>query len=110
MDKETGNLFENIPGEMPDELVEVLASGSGSVRIERIVSRGQASPPGFWYDQAATEWVVLLRGSAELRFEKTDALTQLQAGDWIEIPAHCRHRVEGTSDAGDTVWLAVHWE
>ena len=104
-----GNLFEGIPGDLPDELAEVLASGSGNLRVERIVSRGHASAPGFWYDQAESEWVVLLRGSATLRYEETGKRVELKPGDWIEIPAHCRHRVEGTSEAEDTVWLAVHW-
>ncbi|MBU6529261.1 cupin domain-containing protein (plasmid) [Methylocystis sp. MJC1] len=77
-------------------------------RIERIVSTGQASPLGFWYDQEQTEWVVLLSGSAGLMFEGEDALHILRSGSYVEIPAHLRHRVEWTDAAEPTVWLAVH--
>ena len=78
------------------------------VRIERIVSTGQASPPGFWYDRADDEFVVLLSGSARLRFEEGDVTLDMKPGDWIEIPAHVRHRVESTQAEPPTVWLAVH--
>ncbi len=104
-----GNLYTDIPPELPEELVQVLAEGRGRVRIERIVSRGQASPPGFWYDQEGAEWVVLLRGSAVLRFEGEDEVVPLAPGDWLEIPPGRRHRVEETAAGEDTVWLAVHW-
>ncbi len=109
----TTNLFEAIPAELPDELVEVLAEGTGRVRIVRLVSQGHVSPDGFWYDQPESEWVVLLQGSATLSFE--DLLTDeiravaLKPGDWIEIPPHVRHRVESTDPERPTVWLAVHW-
>ena len=103
------NLFTNIPADLPDELIEVLAEGQGSMRIERIVSRGHASPAGFWYEQESAEFVLLLRGSALLRFEDEAAPLCLAAGDWVEIAKGRRHRVEETSADGDTVWLAVHW-
>jgi cupin 2 domain-containing protein len=104
-----GNLYENIPAAMPDELIEVLAEGSGSLRIERIVSRGHTSPDGYWYDQATTEWVVLLKGAAALRFEDEAEPMSLCPGDWLEIPAGRRHRVEATAADEDSVWLAVHF-
>ena len=69
-------------------------AASGLTRGERIVSTGQASPPGFWYDQADGEFVVLVAGAARLRFEDGDAAFDLKPGDWVEIPAHARHRVE----------------
>ena len=107
------NLFQSIPTEMPEELVEVLAEGKGRIRIVRLVSQGHASPDGFWYDQGETEWVALLQGSAVMSFEKPITgeidMVCLQPGDWIEIPAHSRHRVESTSPNELTVWLAVHW-
>jgi cupin 2 domain-containing protein len=78
------------------------------VRIERIVSSGQASPPGFWYDQPDDEFVVLLSGGARLRFEDGDVTFDLKPGDWVEIPAHVRHRVESTQAESPTVWLAIH--
>jgi cupin 2 domain-containing protein len=101
------NLFEGIPSTLDAELVERIASGRG-VRIERIVSRGHASPDGFWYDQDENEWVVLLCGGAVLRFEGHDDIT-LRPGDHVDIPAHTRHRVQWTAADVDTVWLAVFY-
>jgi cupin 2 domain-containing protein len=106
-DLRRGNLLAASPHGGAAELAEVLAQGAG-VRIERIVSTGQASPPGFWYDQAEDEFVVLLAGSAVLRFEEGDRRFDLAPGDWIEIPANVRHRVEYTQADPPTVWLAVH--
>jgi cupin 2 domain-containing protein len=78
----------------------------GNVRIERILSHGQASPEGFWYDQEQAEWVTLLEGAATLRFE--DEVVALKPGDHVYIPAHRKHRVDWTTP--DAVWLAVHFE
>lgn len=99
------NLLTGVPLELPAELVETLIQDE-SVRIERIVSRGHASPPGFWYEQAEAEWVVLLSGRAGLRFEG-EATLSLEPGDWVEIPAGARHRVDWTEPDIDTIWLAV---
>ena len=79
------------------------------LRIERIVSLGRASPPGFWYDQEEGEWVVLLAGAAQLRFADEAAPRRLLPGDWLDIAAHRRHRVEWTDPAVPTVWLAVFY-
>lgn len=82
------------------------------VTIERIVSTGQVSPPGFWYDNPRDEWVVLLSGGAALEFEGEPSIRTLRPGDYLRIPAHCRHRVVYTDfEAPDspTVWLAVHF-
>ena len=80
------------------------------VRIERILSHGQSSPPGFWYDQPEDEWVLLVQGRAELTVIVDESAAaqalSLQAGDWVFLPAHHRHRVRSTSP--DAVWLAVH--
>ena len=103
------NLFADLPADLPGELVEVLAEGQGSLRIERILSRGHASPEGFWYDQDSAEWVLLLQGSARLRFEDEPQPRELKPGDWVEIAPHRRHRVEATSADEATLWLAVHW-
>jgi len=100
------NLFENVPKELPEELVEVIAEGS-NVRIERIVSDGHASPDGFWYDQDQNEWVLLLSGSAALEFE--GRTVDMKAGDHMLIPARRKHRVVSTSDNGKTIWLAVFY-
>ncbi len=102
-----GNLFVPLPARGEQEAVSLLAETAGA-RIERIVSTGQASPPGFWYDQAGTEWVILLSGSAAVRFESEAEPRLLAPGDWLEIPPHARHRVESTDAERPTVWLAVH--
>lgn len=102
------NLFADIPRDLPVELFETLISANG-LRIERIVSRGQSSPEGFWYDQEDHEWVLLLKGAAKLRFENPDAVFELIPGTHVLIPAHARHRVEWTDPTQSTVWLAVHY-
>lgn len=101
------NLFAQLPAALPQELVTPLLERSG-VRIERIVSTGQASPPDFWYDQEEHEWVLLLAGSAVLAFED-DRTIDLAPGDCLEIPAHVRHRVQATAPDQATVWLAIFW-
>ncbi len=101
---EHGSLDEGVPRALPEELVTVLASRAG-VRIERIVSRGHVTPPGEWYDQAEDEFVLLVQGAARLEFEDIDL--ELRAGDWVDLPAHVRHRVAWTAPGEDTVWLVV---
>jgi cupin 2 domain-containing protein len=102
------NLFANIPADLPQELVQTLLE-AGNVRIERIVSHGQTSPPGFWYYQEENEWVLLLKGAARLCFEDTPELLELRPGDHVNIPAHRRHRVEWTTPKEPTLWLAVFY-
>ena len=103
----SGNLLSGLGRKLEAEEVFVLAQEAGA-RIERIVSTGQASPPGFWYDQDATEWVFLIAGSAALLFEGEATPKKLTPGDYVEIPAHRRHRVAWTDPDRETVWLAVH--
>ena len=103
-----GSLFSDLPEAVEQEHFEVLLKRPG-LSIERIVSTGQASPPGFWYDQPEDEWVVLLSGAAGLRFESEAEVRKLKSGDWLHIPAHVRHRVEWTDAAQPSVWLAVHF-
>jgi cupin 2 domain-containing protein len=101
------NLFAELPQDRIDEQTTTLLA-TDAVTIERIVSHGQASPPGFWYDQDLAEWVILLTGSARLLFEGETAARTLRPGDYVHIPAHTRHRVEWTDPIHDTIWLAVH--
>ena len=77
------------------------------IRLEQIVSNGQASAEGFWYDQKNPEWVMLARGTAVLRFDPGGDMA-MKAGDFLTIPANSRHRVESVS--GDAIWLALHFE
>ncbi len=105
-----GNLLANIPTALTDELTENLVVAK-AVRIERIVSTGQSSPPDFWYDQNENEWVAVLQGEAELEFAAMENTAterkRLQAGDFVLIPAHQKHRVAWTTPDLATVWLAV---
>ena len=88
------------------ERIVPLVSGAGT-HIEGIISRGAASPAGFWYDQQTDEFVLLVTGTAQLGF--ADGSTRdLNPGDWAFLPAHCRHRVNWTDPASETLWLAVH--
>ena len=100
------NLLSPLPDAVAAERVDTLLTKPG-LRIERIVSCGQASPPGFWYDQNEAEWVTVLAGSARLRFVDETETRLLAPGDWVEIAAHRRHRVEWTDPTVPTVWLAV---
>lgn len=101
-----GQLFD-LPAAGPGgEYFEILASTPWA-RVERIVSRGDRSPEGFWYDQPTDEWVILLQGRARLSFADGRELTLL-AGEWLLIPARQRHRVEETSSDPPCVWVAVH--
>jgi cupin 2 domain-containing protein len=103
------SLWAGLPDRGSQETVDVLVEGVG-FRIERIVSTGQVTPPGQWYDQDLHEWVVLLRGRAALSFEGSPDVLTLETGDHVTIPAHRRHRVEWTDPSQPTVWLAVHYQ
>ena len=74
-----------------------------------IFSKGHASPENFWYDQAQNEWLIVLKGHARLRFAEEDQAVEMKRGDYINIPAHCKHRVEWTDPNEETIWLAVHY-
>jgi cupin 2 domain-containing protein len=101
-----GNLLRDLPDARAGEIVDRVFAAP-RVRIERIVSLGQASPPGFWYDQPEAEWVLLLAGAARLRFADEPEARLLVPGDWVEIVPHRRHRVDWTDPTAPTVWLAV---
>src|SRR3954454_1156040 len=109
MQVSAGNLYEDVPERLAQEQVLALLA-TESLRIERIVSTGQASRAGFWYAQERAEWVLLLRGSARLKFADEAGDRQLAPGDYVHIPARARHRVEWTDDAQPTVWLAIHYD
>ena len=103
----TSNLFADLTSNLPHELVTTLLAAT-NLRIERIVSHGHASPEGFWYDQDQHEWIVVLQGAARLSIE--GAAKELKPGDFINIPAHQKHRVDWTTPDEPTVWLAVFYE
>lgn len=106
MNVNSSSIFADIPNQLPEELCQTLLA-KPTVRIERIVSKGHHSADDFWYDQAQAEWVILLQGRARLSFIDADPI-ELSTGDYLLIPAHCRHRVDWTAPDIETVWLAIH--
>jgi cupin 2 domain-containing protein len=121
------NLLKNIPTDLSEEVFETLATGS-NIKIERIISKGHITPEGDWYDQDQDEWVMVLKGHGILEFEsprdqemmvlETKELKmkglevkeiEMKAGDAVNIPKHCKHRVKWTDPNQETIWLAVFY-
>lgn len=102
------NIFHNISPESPTELAETILE-TPDMKLERIISYGQTTPPGEWYDQDRDEWVLLLTGKAVLLWKESGERTTMNPGDYVHIPSHRQHRVEWTDDAVPTVWLTVHF-
>ncbi len=100
------NIFDDLRQHLPKELVQILVRAA-DVSIERIISNGHASPADFWYDQAQHEWVIVLKGAARLQFE--DGMVEMKVGDFINIPASKKHRVDWTTPDEPTVWLGVRY-
>lgn len=103
---EVRRLLAGVPAARDGEVVETLLTGE-NVRLERIVSRGQVSPEGFWYDQPHDEWMMVVAGAARLAVEGQTEELRLEPGDAVLLPAHCRHRVTWTDPGRSTVWLAL---
>jgi len=103
------NLFRDLPEVMSEEMSEALLD-TQQFRLERILSAGQRTPPGQWYDQNTSEWVILLSGEAGVLFEGEAEACVMRPGDYVHIPAHKRHRVEWTDAKQKTVWLALHYQ
>jgi cupin 2 domain-containing protein len=105
---EFGNIFVDLPTPGADEVFEDLVRAEGFA-IERIVSVRPSLPADQWYDQKQAEWVLLLRGSAGLLFDGRDEEIVMHPGDYVRIPARCRHKVVWTDPHQATLWLAVHY-
>lgn len=103
-----GNLFE-IPNDIPKnfELFQSIISND-NLSIERIISTGQQTPGKQWLEQDKNEWVILLQGESELKFENGTSKI-LGKGDFIHIPKNTKHKVERTSADPPCIWLAVHY-
>lgn len=101
------SIFANLIRSEPEIIEELLTNANFT--LERIISTGQATLPGQWYDQEQDEWVILLSGSAGLLFAEENIIRVLHPGDYIHIKAHQRHRVEWTDSSQPTVWLALHY-
>lgn len=104
----SGDLFDSLAGKTGVELFDTVLLKDG-VKIERIISHGHTTPSGDWYDQCWHEWVLLVAGEALIRLEYESEARHLRTGQWLLLPAHCRHRVEWTLPGHDTIWLALHW-
>jgi cupin 2 domain-containing protein len=104
----TGNILADLPDATSSEVFQSLVERNG-IKIERIISHGQATPEGEWYDQEWDEWVLVLSGQAHLLIEGETQPRELKNGDHLLLPAHCRHRVEWTPPDTPTIWLAVHF-
>lgn len=104
----TENLFSNLPQKAPQEVIEALLKNK-SFSLKRVISTGQATAPGEWYDQTDDEWCILLSGSAGLQFEGEEELVVFKPGDHIVIPAHKRHRINWTDATVPSVWIVLHY-
>lgn len=100
------NLLHHLPNALPAEVFDTLLQ-TDALKIERIVSHGQHSAPDFWYDQPQAEWVLVLQGAARLQL--AEGFVELRAGDYLNIAAHQKHRVDWTDPTQDTVWLAIFY-
>ena len=102
------NVFDSIPSNLEAEVFEDILK-LPMMRIERIISKGQSTPADAWYDQEEGEWIIVLEGNAVLEFEN-DKLVTLTKGDYLNIPAHCKHKVKWTDPDQITIWLAIFYK
>ena len=100
------NLLQNIP-KSNDEIFETILENR-SIKIERIISSGQISDENFWYDQEESEFILVVQGEAIIEFEDKEVI--LKVGDYLNIPAHTKHRVKYTSKSEETIWLAIFYD
>jgi cupin 2 domain-containing protein len=103
---EPQNLFTSIPNNLSEEIFQTLIS-SDEISIERIISKGHKSEQNFWYDQDLNEWILLIKGAARLEF--SDKTLNLKPGDYVNIIAHEKHRVDWTTPDEETIWLAIFY-
>lgn len=103
------NIFQALPKNLSEEVFEDIIN-KPDLKLERIISKGQVTPEGQWYNQDQNEWVLLLKGYAELEIEGQSEAVILQAGDYLLLPAHCKHRVSYTSETEETIWLALFFD
>lgn len=101
------NIFQNIPLNIPEEIFETIIESS-SIKVEKIISRGQKSPDNFWYDQDKNEWIIIIKGEARLQLENNQII-DLVEGDYLNILAHQKHHVVWTKPDNETIWLAVYY-
>lgn len=100
------NIFQ-LPNDFGNQEIFETIINSHNVKIERIISTGQTTPEGIWYDQDHDEWVILLQGKATLLYSNNSSIN-LKAGDYLLIKANQKHRVTFTSSNPPCIWLAIH--
>ena len=105
---EVANLLTGLPDARREEAFTELLARPG-VRIERIVSRGQATPEDQPMVQETDEWVLLLEGAAGIRIEDSEVVS-LSAGDHLFIARKQKHWVVWTAKDRPSVWLAIHFD
>jgi cupin 2 domain-containing protein len=105
---EAGSLVRGPCPAAGEEVTTVLLQ-TEQLRLERIHSCSARSPEGFWYDQTEHEWVLLLQGSAQLRFADEAEARSLACGEALLISAGRRHRLLASDPAPGTIWLALFW-
>lgn len=105
MRDKVANIFELADRLPQQELFDKLLEND-RVLIERVVSTGQVTPAGEWYDQEQDEWLIVLQGEGELGYEDGSRI-RLATGDYLLIPAHQKHRVEYTSSEPPCIWLTI---
>ena len=101
------NIFKNIPVKLDEESFEDILN-TDTFNIQRIISKGHTSPKTGWYDQDDNEWVIVLKGGAVLSYGNGDEV-HLESGDYINIPAHTKHKVSWSDPNIETIWIAVHY-
>ena len=90
-----------------------LVAGFGDDPVVDPVSNLQASSDimsddaNIFSDQPQHEWVIVLQGAAKLQFD--DGMVEMKVGDFINIPAFKKHRVDWTTPDEPTVWLGVRY-
>ncbi len=104
-----GNLLKDVPRELAEEMVDVLVEKKG-VRIERIISTGQSTPDDEWMDQDRNEWVLVVSGAARLSFKDPQEVVEMSKGDWANIEAGRKHRVDWTTENQPTIWVTVFYD
>ena len=104
----TKNIFNSIPSSLDAEVFEDILK-LPNLRLERIISKGQSTSEDAWYDQEEGEWIIILEGHAILEFDNEEYVT-LKKGDYVNIPAHCKHKVKWTDPDQLTIWLAIFYK
>jgi len=101
------NIFEEIPGQIPEEIFETIVQAS-NIKIERIISKGHTTPSKSWYNQNFDEWVLIIQGAAKINFDNHSQPISLTKGSYLWIPAKQKHQVIWTPKDVTTIWLAIH--